>query len=75
MIRETLISTENATEIAKIPAREQPFINKFGTVFTTEKIMELFPKLDEAQYHIERNANPKILFMDLSLSIGQIART
>ncbi|OEK02380.1 DNA polymerase III subunit delta [Roseivirga sp. 4D4] len=74
LMRESLIYTAQATEICRIPAEEEDFIQKFGKVFTPEKIMEVSPKLDEAQYHIERNANPKILFLDLSLTIAQIAR-
>lgn len=74
LMRESLIYSSAATEICRIPENELDFIQKFGTVFTAEKIMEVSPKLDEAQYHIERNANPKILFLDLSLTIAQIAR-
>lgn len=74
LMRESLIYASAATEICRIPEEEEDFIQKFGKVFTSEKIMEVSPKLDEAQYHIERNANPKILFLDLSLTIAQIAR-
>lgn len=74
LMRESLIYSAEATQISRIPAEEEDFIQKFGKVFTAEKIMEVSPKLDEAQYHIERNANPKILFLDLSLTIAQIAR-
>lgn len=74
VMRETLINSANAVEISRIPEQEKGFIDKFGSVFTAEKIMVVSPKLDKAQYHIERNANPKILFLDLSLTIAQIAR-
>lgn len=74
LMRESLIYASAANEICRIPPDEEDFIKKFGSVFTADKIMEVSPKLDEAQYHIERNANPKILFLDLSLTIAQIAR-
>lgn len=74
LMRESLVYSSLATEICRIPDEEVDFIQKFGRVFTAEKIMELSPELDKAQYHIERNANPKILFLDLSLTIAQIAR-
>lgn len=74
IMREALVNNTNALGISRIPEHEKGFIDKFGSVFTPEKIMDVSPKLDEAQYHIERNANPKILFLDLSLTIAQIAR-
>lgn len=74
MIRESLVHHAAVDELARIPESELPFIEKFSGVFDLEKIATLMPKLDEAVYHIERNANPKILFLDLSLAIAQIAR-
>ena len=74
-LRETLISTQAVEELNRVPESEKGFIQKFGSVFTAEKIMEVAPKLSEAYYHIERNANPKILFLDLSLGIAQVARS
>jgi len=73
-MRESLISSAALPDLSRTPEQEKGFIEKFSSVFTPEKIIQVTPKLDEAQYHIERNANPKILFLDLSLTIGQIAR-
>jgi DNA polymerase-3 subunit delta' len=42
-----------------------PFINKANG-------QTIFEELNTALYHIERNANPKILFTDLSLKIGSL---
>ncbi|MFY0593388.1 ATP-binding protein [Roseivirga sp.] len=74
VMREAIISSASLDSLSRIPEQEKGFIEKFASVFTPEKIMSVTPKLDEAQYHIERNANPKILFLDLSMTIGQIAR-
>lgn len=73
-MRETLLTGVDATNISRLPAQEKGFIDKFASVFVPGKIAKISPQFDEAQYHIERNANPKILFLDLSLSIAQIAR-
>ncbi|OEK06639.1 DNA polymerase III subunit [Roseivirga misakiensis] len=75
VMRESLINSVSLDSLSRIPDQEKGFIEKFSSVFTAEKIMKVTPKLDEAQYHIERNANPKILFLDLSMTIGQIARS
>lgn len=73
-MRETLLQGVAAHDISRLPEQESGFIEKFAGVFVPEKIARISPQFDEAQYHIERNANPKILFLDLSLSIAQIAR-
>lgn len=73
-MREAMLAGAEASNISRIPSQEEGFIEKFSGVFKAEKIAQVAPKFDEAHYHIERNANPKILFLDLSLSIAQIAR-
>lgn len=73
-MRETMLFGANSHHISRLPAQERGFIEKFSGVFSPEKVAIVSPKLDEAQYHVERNANPKILFLDLSLAIAQIAR-
>jgi len=74
IVREALIHGVPVTELSRMPEEEAGFINKFSQVFSEDKVHQIAPKIDEALYHIERNANPKILFLDLSLFIAQIAR-
>lgn len=75
VLRDTLINQFDTKDLMRVPASEAGFIKNFGKVFNPDKIAKLTPKLEEAHYHIERNANAKILFLDLSLSIAQIARS
>lgn len=75
VLRDTLINQFDTGDLVRVPASETAFIDKFGKVFNPEKIAQITPKLEEGHYHIERNANAKILFLDLSLSIAQIARS
>ena len=35
---------------------------------------EMIKKLEESHYHLERNANPKILFMNLGISFSQLLK-
>jgi len=74
VMRDTLVN-QFEPEMVRVTEEEMDFVQKFGQVFTPEKIGELIPKLEEAHYHIERNGNPKILFLDLSLNIARIARS
>ena len=73
VLRDTLVN-QFEPGMVRISEDEMDFVKKFGQVFTPEKIGEVIPKLDEAHYHIERNGNPKIVFLDLSLNIAKIAR-
>ncbi len=73
VMRDTLVN-QFEPEMVRVNENEMDFIQKFGQVFTHQKIDRLIPKLEEAQYHIERNGNPKIVFLDLSLAIAKIAR-
>lgn len=75
VLRDTLINQFDTKDLVRVPESEAGFIQNFGKVFDPDKIARVTPKLEEAHYHIERNANPKILFLDLSLSIAQIARS
>ncbi len=58
----------------RLPEEELDFVTKFSKVVTAEKIPTVQQHLEESMYHIERNANPKIVFLDLSLQLGQIMR-
>lgn len=46
------------------------FRNKFSKFVNSNNITAIFKLLEQARYHISRNANSKILFFDLSLQIG-----
>ncbi len=75
VMRDALIHGFGVNELERIPDAEKDFVANFSKVFNSEKVAEVIPKIEEANYHIERNANPKILFLDLSLAIAQIARS
>lgn len=53
---------------------EREFIIGFSGVIPLRFISDLNQQLNEASYHIERNANPGILFMDLSLKISRMLK-
>lgn len=54
-------------EKIKTIGAELDFISKCTTFFTVDSIPVFTEMFEEAEYHIERNANPNILFMDISL--------
>jgi len=55
----------------KLLREELEFVHKFSQFITQENAAGMLEALDEAHYHIERNANAKITFTDLSFQLSQ----
>ncbi len=69
-LRECSLLLSGAGELVKLPARTLDTAKKLSThVLTLNMAEALIEELEKAHYHIERNANPKILFLDVSLQL------
>lgn len=76
VLRECLLDSSQLKKLMRTAPEDLQFIEKFGrNTLTSTKILQLYGKLGDAHYHLERNANPKILFMDLSLQLATILKT
>ncbi|HXA02900.1 MAG TPA: hypothetical protein VNW99_12975 [Cytophagaceae bacterium] len=73
-IRETFLFKHTGTEILRMQEDELKFVEGFSKVLDDLKIEQISRQLNEAYYHIERNANAKILFLDLSLNISSLMK-
>ncbi|MGV3763494.1 DNA polymerase III subunit [Parapedobacter sp.] len=69
MMRQAVLFKADMLQMIHLPAAELDFVQKFGQRYQLEQVEETVRLLEEAHYHIERNANPKILFLDLSLQL------
>jgi DNA polymerase-3 subunit delta' len=69
IVRSALLINYKQQALARLNREEEDFLAKFGRFITHENIISLTEELEKAQSHIERNANPGILFMDLSMTI------
>ncbi len=47
------------------------FVTKFGKVMDFEKVERLTKLFNQGHVHLERNVNPKMIFLDTSLTIAQ----
>ena len=73
-MRESLIILSGAAELVNLPEQEKTFITNFSRVLNLPKAEAIIAELEKAHFHVERNANPKILFLDVSLQFVNILK-
>ena len=69
VMRQVILLKEDAPQLVHIAGDELDFVQKFARHYALNQIEETIIQFEKAHYHIERNANPKILFLDLSLQL------
>lgn len=69
IFRECLIGNYTSEELVRLDGTELAFSGKFSNYVRSHNILPLYEEFNKAHYHVERNANPKILFLDLSFKI------
>jgi len=53
---------------------EVDFAQRLNKIVAPEQLEAIVNELDRASYYIERNANPKMLFMALSIKIYHVIK-
>lgn len=71
-LRECLVIPWQAADQNKLLAQEADTAAKMRKVLDWQKIQGISQLMDDCTYYVERNANPRILFMDASLQLHQI---
>lgn len=72
IIRESVVLNYGDAALVKLGADEQEFVKKFAPFIHGANISRFIEELDKAYFHMERNANPKILFMDLAFKFNEL---
>jgi DNA polymerase-3 subunit delta' len=70
LLRKVLLFGIDPKFVPHLAAAEQQFITGFARFVTPRNADLLTKELTDAHYHIERNANPKMVFVDSSLRLG-----
>lgn len=75
MVRESMLLNNDTSEMVRLNKSESEFIagvgaKRFYPFITARNILPITDELEKSIFYIERNANPNILFLDLSLKIG-----
>jgi DNA polymerase-3 subunit delta' len=71
-LRELLAYTISSTTALRLRQEELNTAHNMAKVLNFDKISRISMLINDNVYYIERNANPKILFLDTSLKINQI---
>lgn len=71
IIRESVILNYGDPSLVKLGADEQEFVKKFSPFIHEGNVERFTEELNKAYYHMERNANSRILFMDLAFKFNE----
>lgn len=69
MFRQIILIQQGLRNLVFLKEAELKFVEKFSELYQFEQLTEAINLLEKTHYGIERNGNPKILFLDLSLQL------
>ncbi len=72
IFRDCLVMNFGSHELVRHSGEERDFLNKFSRFIHQRNYEKLVDEFNNAYYYVERNANPKILFMDLMLRSNEL---
>ena len=70
--RECMMMNYSDDSLALLPDSDKEKLNLFFPYINLNNAPQVLGEFNKAYYHVERNANPKILFMDLSIRMKQL---
>jgi DNA polymerase III subunit delta' len=72
MIRSCFVYKYGNPSLLRLNDEEKAFVEKFSAALTSENIPEIVQLMNQSAMHLERNADLKITFLNLSLYIGRL---
>src|SRR5690606_41340836 len=69
VFRQILLTQTGLSQLVLLQEKELDFVQKFSDNFKIEQLEAAIDLLEKTHYKVERNANPKILFVDLGLQL------
>lgn len=74
LLRHCVFQWQEVPELVRTFGLEQEFVQNFSKLLTPTNVDGIRTELENAHLHVERNANPKILFMDMSYRMMGLLR-
>jgi DNA polymerase-3 subunit delta' len=72
ILRESVMINYGDESLVKLSKDEKEFVSKFSPYIHGGNIERFIEELNKAYFHMERNANAKILFMDLAFKFNEL---
>lgn len=72
LFRKVLLYGVGAELVPTLLPSEADFVQKFSKLINLENAGGITEELNQAHYHIERNANPKMVFVDVSMHLADL---
>lgn len=69
MFRQSMLRNYTEDVLTRVSDEESAFLDRFSRFITGNNIQDFMATFNDAHYHIERNANSKILFMNLCFQV------
>ncbi|MBD2705382.1 DNA polymerase III subunit delta [Spirosoma sp. BT702] len=74
MYRNLFLWNQGASTLLRLPDEEMAFVKNFAKILTVNHIEYIVNNLNEAVYHLERNARAKMLMLDMSLTFSRVIK-
>ena len=75
LIRDAILSKANNDQLLQREGAEGEFIKKFGGFATLEVLETIYINISNSLNHLQRNASPRITYMNLSLQCSKLLRS
>ncbi len=72
IFRDSLMYNFGSKDLVRLSGNEKQFLEKFAPFVSQKNYEKLAEEFNSSYYYIERNANPKILFLDLLLKTNEL---
>ena len=69
MFRQSMLRNYTESQLTRVSREEDTFLENFSKFITGNNVQQFLEEFSDAHYHIERNANSKILFTHLSFQV------
>jgi len=74
--RQALLLNYQAKKLVYLETETPNFdLNKFAPYVHSKNILDINNTINEAIYHVERNGNPKMIFLDISMKLTKLLHT
>jgi DNA polymerase-3 subunit delta' len=67
-----MLKISDSSELNHLYPEEEQHVSKFAALLNHKSVILIINEINTAIYNLERNANAKILFLNLSVKFGKL---